>query len=138
MTALTQANDNANATVLLVEGNILSRVVIAAYLRDCGYRVFEATNGGEAMTILSEPNLHVDVVLANLDLPGSMNGFALRDWISKARAGLKVVLTASPQGAAEAVGELCGGGPMLAKPYEPRLVEERIRRLLARGERQVG
>ena len=39
-------------TVLVLDGDVLVRMPIAQYLRDCGYRVLEATSVDEAMTIL--------------------------------------------------------------------------------------
>ena len=39
-------------TVLIVEDEVLTRIVLAQHLRDCGYRVLEAGNAAEAITVL--------------------------------------------------------------------------------------
>ena len=39
----------AQETILLVEDEVLVRMPIAQYLRDCGYKVVEAVNADEAM-----------------------------------------------------------------------------------------
>jgi CheY-like chemotaxis protein len=39
-------------TVLVVEDDVLIRMPISQYLRDCGYRVIEAANADEAMAVL--------------------------------------------------------------------------------------
>jgi CheY-like chemotaxis protein len=53
-------------TILVLDGDVLVRMPIAHYLRDCGYRVLEAANVDEAMTILQKPDVQVDVVLSAL------------------------------------------------------------------------
>jgi DNA-binding NtrC family response regulator len=69
----------STSTVLLVESDILLRHPLAQYLRECGFTVYEASNGDEAMIALKSPDTAVDVVLADMATTGS--GFALQAWI---------------------------------------------------------
>ena len=39
---------SSSPVVLLVEGDIIVRHPLAEYLRECGFTVFEASNGDEA------------------------------------------------------------------------------------------
>jgi len=78
-------------TVFVIDGEVLVRMPIAQYLRDCGYRALEAANVDEAMTILQKSDIQVDVVLSDIELPGSMNGFAFTQWVRSVRPGLEVV-----------------------------------------------
>jgi CheY-like chemotaxis protein len=121
----------ATETVLIVEDEVLIRVVIAAYLRDCGFKVIEAAHADEALLILQDSELQVDVVFTDIEMPGSMDGFALAKWIRVNRQGMEVILAGSPARAANAAGALCEEGTALSKPYEPQAVLDRIRRLLA-------
>jgi DNA-binding NtrC family response regulator len=73
----------------------------------------------------------IGVVLSDVRMAGEHHGFALAQWIRRRRPGCEVILAGTVARAAHAAGELCEQGPMLAKPYEPRVVLERIRRLLA-------
>lgn len=118
-------------TVLVVDAEVLVRMTISAYLRDCGYRVVEAASAEEALAVLRQTDIRVDAVLCDIALPGSMDGFALARWIREHREGLNVVLAATPARAAERAGDLCQEGPHLSRPYEPQVVVDRIRRLLA-------
>jgi CheY-like chemotaxis protein len=122
----------ATETVLVVEDEVLIRMVIAEYLRHCGFKVIEAVNADEALLILQESELQVDVVFSDVEMPGSMDGFALAKWIRANRPGTDVILAGSPSRAAHAAGNLCENGPAMSKPYEPQVVLDRIRRLLAR------
>jgi CheY-like chemotaxis protein len=117
-------------TVLVVEDEVLLRLVVAEYLRDCGYKVIEAADADEAVVVLKQPHVQIDVLFSDIDMPGSMDGFALAQWTRANRPGLEVILTGTAQRAVNAAADLCDEGPM-PKPYEARSVHDRIRRLLA-------
>ena len=117
-------------TILVVEDDILVRMPIAQYLRDCGYKVIEAVNADEAMTVLLHQETAVDVVFSAIDMTGSTDGFGLSKWVREHRPGLAVILTGTVPRAVNAAKELCDDGPM-PKPYEPQAVHDQIRRLLA-------
>ncbi len=118
-------------SILVVEGEILARMIIADYLRKCGYRVLEAASGEQALAILKDTRIKIDVVLSDLQMPGARDGFTLSQWIKANRPDIEVVLTGSVQQSADAAGKLCDDGP-LPKPYHPQIVVDRIRRLRAR------
>lgn len=122
-----------SSTVLIVDGAVLVRMPIAAYLRDCGYRVIEAASSDEAFLVLQH-HTTIDVLLSDIDVAGALDAFALSRWARENRPQTKVVMAGSPKSAAKAAGQLCEEGPHLAKPYEPEAVEDYIRRLLALSE----
>jgi CheY-like chemotaxis protein len=122
-------------TILVVEDEVLVRLVIAEYLRDCGYKVYEAAHADEALVLLQSPDVAVDVVFSDVIMPGSMDGFALARWIRANRPDIQVILTSGTERSAEVAGMLCEAGPLLKKPYEPQGVVERIKQLRARADR---
>ena len=117
-------------TILVVEDEVFIRMVISEYLRGCGYKVIEAANADEALTILQHLEIDIDVVFSDVDMPGSMNGFELAKWLSAHRANVDVILTGNVPRAADAAAQLCESGP-LPKPYEPQIAVDRIKRLMA-------
>jgi CheY-like chemotaxis protein len=59
-----KSNSSAGETgvqqrVLFVDHEVLIRIVVCEYLRQCGFRVIEAANTEEAIIVLSEPDLTV-------------------------------------------------------------------------------
>lgn len=62
--------------ILVVDDDVLIRLAIAEYLRECGFHVFEAADGAEAVTILNAAELAVDLVFSDVQMP-RMDGFAL-------------------------------------------------------------
>jgi len=124
------APNPASQTVLVVEDEVLVRMAVSHQLRDCGYNVVEAANADEALVVLEHHTADVQIVLSGVEMPGSMDGFALATWIRKNRPDLKVMLAASVSRAVKAVMELCSSGPLPGK-YEPHTLLDRIRRLKA-------
>ena len=117
-------------TVLVVEDDVLVRMPIAQYLRDCGYKVIEVADADEAMAVLLHSEIIVDVVFSDIEMPGSIDGFGLAKWIRDNRPGLDVLLAGTVPRAVEGAESLCEQGP-IKKPYEAQTVHNHIRRLLA-------
>jgi DNA-binding NtrC family response regulator len=120
----------APETILVVEDDVLIRMPIAQYLRDCGYRVIEAVNADEAMTVLLHRDTVADIVFSDIEMPGTIDGFGLAKWIREHRPGTEIVLAGTVPRSVDAAKELCEAGP-LPKPYEAQAVHDHIRRLLA-------
>lgn len=128
---MTADPDVEPSSVLVVDGDIVSRHVIADYLRHCEYRVVEAANTDEALIALGEPTLSVDVILCDVSALGSKSGFELASWVRANRPELEVRLAGGVEMAAETAAELCEVGPHLARPYDPEAVVDYIKRLRA-------
>ena len=94
------------ATVLVTDDDVLTRIAVSEYLRDCGYRVIEASGGLEAKTVLTNgPEIHV--LFADARLAGDDNGFALAQWARRNRPGLQVLLSTGLARKSEAAAGLC-------------------------------
>jgi CheY-like chemotaxis protein len=124
-------------TILVVDDEILIRLVIAEYLRDCGYQVIEAAHADEALLVLGQSERSIDVVFTDVEMPGSMDGFALARWVRANRPDVDVVLAGSIHRSVQAASDLCDQQDHVPKPYDPQRVHDRIYRLLAsRGSRK--
>jgi response regulator RpfG family c-di-GMP phosphodiesterase len=117
-------------TVLVLDDDVLVRMPVVQLLRECGYRVVEAASTDEAIAVLQKTAIPVDVVLSEIDIPGSMNGVGFAQWARSIRPELKILLAGTPERTVQNAAELCGAGPMLKRPYEHKLVLDRIKRLL--------
>lgn len=70
MTTADPASEPISESILIVDGDIVSRHVIADYLRHCAYAVVEAANTDEALIALAEPTLSIDVILCDVSALG--------------------------------------------------------------------
>jgi len=123
------------ASILIVDDDVITRHAIADYLRNCGYVVVEAANTDEAMTALAEVALAVDVILCDVAAIGAQSGFELAQWVRDNRPELEVRLAGSLDGIARTAADLCETGPHLARPYEPDAVVDYIKQLRAARDR---
>lgn len=107
----------AGRTVLVVEDNDRVRRLAVRRVRRLGYAVLEASNGEEALEILSGGR-DVDLVFTDLVMPGGLSGYELCNRVRSLRPGTGLLLTS---GYAEEPVQAGGPGTrqvkLLRKPY---------------------
>jgi len=113
-------------------------MMLRELLRECGYRVLEAASTDEAIAVLEKTAIPVDVVLSEIDIAGLMNGVGFAQWARSIRPELKILLAGTPERTVRNAAELCEVGPTLKRPYDHKLVLDRIKRLLAARAQQGG
>ena len=117
-------------TVLLVEDNEDSREIYGTVLRNQGYRVLVAEDGGTGLAAAREHR--PDAVVVDLGLPG-MDGVEvvrrLREDAVSARAAI-LVLTVHDQPGDRAGAEAAGCDRYVVKPADPAWVGEEVGRML--------
>ena len=111
--------------VLVVENDVLLRLVTASNMRDVGFEVLEAANCAEAIRILDF--IPVDVLFSDIDMPGKIDGLALAKWVHRSQADTRIILTS---GAAKAPGDVEEYASFLPKPYAEKDVERLLRNVL--------
>ena len=77
-------------TILLVDDNDAVRHVVYRYLDSHGYRVLEAANGYDALTIASTYSGHIDALVTDVIMP-KMNGFHLAEQLTQLRPDLQTI-----------------------------------------------
>jgi CheY-like chemotaxis protein len=115
-------------TVLIVEDEVLVRLVLAEQLRDCGYRVLEAGNAVEAIAVL-EADIGVDVLFTDVQMPGPQDGFGLVRWTRQHRPHIEVIVTSGHDRTAHPACDLREEVPYVRKPYDPARLAGEIGRL---------
>lgn len=111
-------------TIMVIESDILVRMVLAEYLRDCGYKVVEGSCADDAFTVLRS-DIKVHMLFTEVRLSGDSDGFALAKTTREMYPDVDVILTSSVANAADKAGDLCAEG-VVEKPYHPEEVLRRI------------
>ncbi len=126
--------DEDKATVLVVEDEVLIRLMIADALRAQGIAVIEASNGDEAMHVLQSA-LPVQLLLTDIHMASEFDGLALAHAARAARPGLKLIVASSLQSDYEVVSL---ADAYFSKPFNLNAIVDRVKSLLAeaRHERQ--
>jgi CheY-like chemotaxis protein len=117
-------------TVLVVEDEVMVRMPIAEYLRDCGYNVVEACDADEAIAAVAESG-PVNLVFSDVRMPGRMDGFGLAEWFRTNHPDVPVLLT-SGYNTSRGVARDTSGVRLIEKPYSQIQVARRIAALLER------
>jgi DNA-binding response OmpR family regulator len=114
-------------TVLVVEDEIIIRLMVADALRAQGINVIEASNGDEALRVL-QSSLPVQLLLTDIRMPSELDGLALAHAARVARPGLKLIVASSQLAGHEVAGL---ADAFFAKPFNLRAVVARVTSLLA-------
>lgn len=114
------------ASVLLVEDDYTSRVVMKLVLQEKGYDVIDACNGVEALERFDD---NVAFVLMDVHMP-VMDGLSTAKEIQKREPGIPVLfLTADMTDKTKDACEEVGGVDILVKPVSADMLEEALQRL---------
>ena len=116
--------------LLVVEDDALLRIVTADFLRHAGYLVMEAASADEAVGTLRR-HRDIRLVLADVRMPGALNGFDLAEWVAYHRTDVPVLLTSGCVGEAHLPQRLNWTGRVISKPYRLAEIAARIKALLA-------
>jgi CheY-like chemotaxis protein len=79
-------------TILVVEDEFLIRVMLSDYLQGCGFKVLEGSTADDAIAIIEKLDVPIDVVLTDIRMPGSIDGFGLVRWIRANRPDINVII----------------------------------------------
>jgi CheY-like chemotaxis protein len=107
--SFTHSDSKSRFTILLVEADVILRFALAEHLRCGGHTVIEVVSGVEARAVLLA-GLQVDVVLADAQLAGDDNGFALAQWVRRHRKSIDVILTGTLPHKVQVTCEFCARG----------------------------
>lgn len=111
------AANGMTASILLVEDEVLVRLFAADVLaEDGGFEVLETANADEAMLVL-ESRRDVRVLFTDVDMPGSINGYALARLVARRWPSIRIIVSSGKTG--PAAGDLPAHARFLPKPYSP-------------------
>jgi len=111
--------------ILVVDDEVMIRNVAHITLEADGYFILAAHDGEEALHISRSFPGTIHAVLSDVRMP-KMDGMQLRERILKERPGIKILLMSGYVDASPLINV-----PFLAKPFDPAVLKDRIRQLLA-------
>ena len=118
-------------TILVVEDNPSLRQLVRVQLTSLRYRVQEAENAEAALTIM-ESGERVDLLLADIVMPGKHDGYELVRIVRERWPAVKIVMTSGfPGTSREQDTAAFADIPMLTKPYRRSDLAQTISRVLA-------
>jgi CheY-like chemotaxis protein len=121
------ARAGGRESILVVEDDDAVRAFTTEALRDLGYRVVEASRGKAGLDMLRDAP-HLDLLLTDVVMPGTLNGRELADEAIRRRPGLKVLyMTGYSRDAIMRHGRLDPGVHVIGKPFSLEELAEKVR-----------
>ncbi|WP_448650407.1 ATP-binding protein [Pseudomonas fluorescens] len=118
-------------TVLLVDDESTVRMLLADVLGELGYTVIEAADSAAGLKLLRS-DVHIDLLVTDVGLPGGMNGRQMAEAGMELRPHLKTLfITGYAENAVMGYGQLQAGMGVLTKPFAVDVLGGRVRELLA-------
>ena len=115
MDSLEHSRPPEQLLILLVEDELLIRVLTSDVLANAGYRVLGATTADEALTIM-EAKPQIAALVTDVKLPGTIDGFGLAHLVANRWPHVGIVITSAH--VTPGNGDMPAGSAFLAKPYQ--------------------
>jgi two-component system cell cycle sensor histidine kinase/response regulator CckA len=120
------------ATILLVEDESGLRKLMRKMLERQDYRVLDAKDGEEALSICRDHLTHIDLVVTDFAMP-RMTGLQLKEQIVALRPSMKFLLISGyAEGVVDSPEQIAKAGNFLEKPFLPDELTRKVREILGR------
>jgi len=119
-------------TVLVVDDESRMRKLIKDFLMKKGYSVLEAADGEEALTIFSENESKISIILLDVMMP-KLDGWSVLRQIRQTSKVPIVMLTARGEEQDELFGFELGVDEYISKPFSPKVLVARVEAILKRA-----
>jgi PAS domain S-box-containing protein len=131
--AATRPGREHAGTVLVVDDEAGIRDVAHRVLTSAGYRVMTAESGQKALDLLENPEIPIDVLLADVVMPG-MTGEAFAARVQALRPSIRVLfMSGYEQPDADVAGWPQSGTQVISKPFSRAALLARVTQVLAVG-----
>ncbi|WP_223655847.1 PAS domain-containing protein [Halopseudomonas nanhaiensis] len=124
------AYSDAGETILIVDDEPTVRMLLREALGDNGYTLIEAADSVAGLKLLRS-DVHIDLLITDVGLPGGMNGRQMADAGLEVRPDLKVLfITGYAESVVFGSSNLPSGMQVLTKPFAVDLLSARVRQML--------
>ncbi|WP_445191855.1 response regulator [Sphingomonas sp. Tas61C01] len=114
---------------IVVEDDPIIMMDTTYILEDAGFRVRESFDGDEAILLLAEHWESTVLLFSDVDMPGTINGFALARYVAEQWPSIEIVLASghiSPE-----AGDMPEKATFIIKPFNHRTVHEHLNQILS-------
>ncbi len=113
-------------TVLVVDDEMLVRMLVVDAVEDLGLTALEAGDGPQAMKLLRS-DVRIDLLVTDVGLPNGMNGRQVADAARELRPDLKIIfVTGYAENAVLSHGHLDANMQIVTKPFDMAVLSNRI------------
>ena len=121
----------SDITVLIVDDESRMRKLIKDFLIKKEYKILEAIDGEDAISVFNENREHIDLILLDVMMP-KLDGWSVLRQIRQTSAVPIIMLTARGEEQDELFGFELGVDEYISKPFSPKILVARVEALLKR------
>ncbi|MDR9805527.1 response regulator transcription factor [Rhizobium hidalgonense] len=114
--------------VLIVEDELLLRMMAVDLVEDAGFEAFEAGNALEALVIL-ETTPGIRILFTDIDMPGSMDGLMLAAAARDKWPPIQIIVVSGKQ--KPSAGDMPDRSVFFVKPYDIKKVTDQLHQMAA-------
>lgn len=122
-------NETSPRVVLVVEDEALIRMSLADAMEDAGFTVVEA-NGADAAVREFANRQDIDIVITDVQMPGSMDGIGLCEWLHTNQPGVPFIICSGRDTLSDLQRFPAGTFRVSAKPYSMDSIVDQVRELI--------
>ena len=116
-----------SATVLVVEDEPAVREIAVSILSDLGYRVLEAADGEEGLSVFEARAPEIDLVLTDVVLPGALRGRELAERVAAIKPAVKILyMSGYTENSIVHHGRLDDGVQLIGKPFKREQLARKV------------
>ena len=119
---------NQRPTVLILEDEPVQRMMMLDLVEEAGFDAVEAMDADDAVRILEE-RLDIRVVLADIDMPGGVDGLKVAALIRNRWPPIELIITSGKR--KPELADIPARGVFFSKPYSLDLVIRAMQRFAA-------
>jgi CheY-like chemotaxis protein len=127
MTTVPEDEAKAAPVVLVVDDEVLVRMLACDILDDGGFRSLEAVDAPEALALI-DARPDIALMFTDVDMPGEINGLGLAHLVAMRAPGVRILVTSGAAG--PGAGDLPPKARFLRKPYSPSALLELVAEML--------
>ena len=121
-----------------MEDDLNLRRLVGHTLRVLGYKVYEAVNGVEAMTLWQMHGLQADLLFTDMVMPEGMSGLELIEELRALKPDLKAIVSSGYSAEmVEAGAPTKAGFVYLPKPFDAEVLAKVVRDCLDKNEKTL-
>jgi CheY-like chemotaxis protein len=113
---------------IVVEDDPIIMMGTSAILEEAGFRVYESFDGDEAIEVLSKHWQSTVLLFSDVDMPGSMNGFAVARYVAEHWPRIEIVIASGhvkPE-----PGDMPEKATFITKPFNQQMVMRHLSKIL--------
>ncbi|ATI78701.1 response regulator [Sphingobium yanoikuyae] len=118
---------------LVVDDDAMILMHASDIVDEAGFRCLEASTGDEAVEVLKKHGGSITLLFTDVEMPGSMNGFALARHVATHWPDVEIVVASGRMSPAD--GDMPHKATFIPKPFSADLVHNHLREKLPDGKK---